>query len=368
MKTLRVILFLLALVLPLLAAEAPKRCAACQRLLAGTFFWATSPALAEKQAVCEACKNLKTQCAICQLPVPDPKHALDDKRVLCERDFATGIFEEKEALRVFEESKRDVHRMLSSYGVLPDKNLTVSLVNGKTLTQLYQSLPSVHESTLLGLTKTEMANPGRQFRHSIYLINGLGRARLAAVAAHEFTHAWMHENIPENRKLEKDTIEGFCELVAYKLMSERHDEVEKKVILANAYTRGQVNAFVQAENEMQFSRVITWLKTGVDEQLVEANPRQVLAVKSEPPPIVWPPPSAVETTVPETLLLKGISGTASRRFALINDATLAKNEEARVRVGSSNVVLRCLEIRPRSVLVQLRGGTGPFELTLTGTD
>ena len=368
MKTLRILLLLLALVLSINAAEAPKRCAACQRLLAGTFFWATSPALGERQAVCEACKNLKTQCAICQLPIPDPRHALDDKRLLCDRDFAAGIFEEKEALRVFEEAKRDVHRMLRSYGVLPDNNITVSLVNGKTLIQLYQTLPSVHESSLLGLTRTEMASPGRQFQHSIYLINGLGRARLAAVSAHEFTHAWMHENIPETRKLEKDTIEGFCELVAFKLMTERHDEVEKKVILANAYTRGQVNAFVQAENELQFNRIIQWLKTGVDEQLTEANPRQVLAVKNEPSPVVWPPPFAVSTPVPETLLLKGISGTASRRFALINDATLAKNEEARVRVGTSNVVLRCLEIRPRSVLVQLRGGTGPFELTLTGTD
>jgi hypothetical protein len=129
-----------------------------------------------------------------------------------------------------------------------------------------------------------------------------------------------------------------------------------------------VNAFVQAENEMQFSRVINWLKTGVDEQLAEANPRQVLAVKEDPAPVVWPPPTAVSTTVPQTLLLKGISGTPSRRFALINDATLAANEEARVRVGSSNVVLRCLEIRPRSVLVQLRGGERPFELVLTGNE
>jgi len=368
MKTTRILLLLLALVFSITAADAPKRCAACLRLLAGTFFWATSPGLGEKQPVCEACKNLKTSCAICQLPVPDPKHALDDKRVLCERDFAAGIFDEREALRVFEETKRDVHRLLAPYGVLPDNNITVSLVDGKRLTQLYQSLPSLHENSLLGLTKSEVATPGRQFRHSIYLINGLGRARLAATAAHEFTHAWMHENIPETRKLEKDTVEGFCELVAFKLMSERREEVEKKVILANAYTRGQVNAFVQAENELQFNRVIQWLKTGVDEQLTEANPRQVLVVKSEPPPVMWPPPNAVSTAVPETLLLKGISGTPSRRFALINDATLAKNEEARVRVGSSNVVLRCLEIRPRSVLVQLRGGHKPFELVLTGTE
>ena len=226
MKTTRMLLLLLALIFSITAAEAPQRCAACQRLLAGTYFWATSPGLGEKQPVCEACKKLKTSCAICQLPVPDPKHALDDKRVLCERDFAAGIFDEREALRVFEEAKRDVHRLLAPYGVLPDHNITVSLVDGKRLTQLYQSLPSLHDNSLLGLTKSEVATPGRQFRHSIYLINGLSRARLAATAAHEFTHAWMHENIPETRKLEKDTIEGFCELVAFKVMTARREEVE----------------------------------------------------------------------------------------------------------------------------------------------
>ena len=78
-------------------------------------------------------------------------------------------------------------------------------------------------------------------------MSGLGRGRLAAICAHEYTHTWLHENVPSDRALDRDTVEGFCELVAYKLMTQRHEEGEKKVILANAYTRGQVNAFVQAE-------------------------------------------------------------------------------------------------------------------------
>jgi len=63
-------------------------------------------------------------------------------------------------------------------------------------------------------------------------------------------------------------------------------------------------------------------------------------------------------------MLKGISGTSVRRFALINDTTLTKDEETRVRVGSSNLLVRCLEIRPQSVLIQIRGTVAPTELFL----
>jgi Protein DA1 len=189
------------------------------------------------------------------------------------------------------------------------------------------------------------------------------------VSAHEFTHAWLHENIPATRRLEKDTIEGFCELVAYKLMTERREETQKRVILDNAYTRGQVHAFVQAENAHHFQTIIQWLKTGVDESLVETNGARVLATADEPPPVfTWPPPLPRPTAVPGSLRLKGIAGSPARRFALINDTTLVKNEEARIRVGATNVTVRCLDIHPRSVVIQVQGSTRPTELFLGAAD
>jgi Zn-dependent peptidase ImmA (M78 family) len=42
---------------------------------------------------------------------------------------------------------------------------------------------------------------------------------MASVAAHEYAHAWMHENIPPTRKLDPNAVEGFCELVATKWRS-----------------------------------------------------------------------------------------------------------------------------------------------------
>jgi hypothetical protein len=40
------------------------------------------------------------------------------------------------------------------------------------------------------------------------------------------------------------------------------------------------------------------------------------------------------TAVPDTLVLRGISGTPQRRFALVNDTTLEKGEQAKVRVAA----------------------------------
>src|SRR5262249_42784286 len=163
----------------------------------------------------------------------------------------------------------------------------------------------------------------------------LGPARLAAVCAHEYTHTWLHENVPASRGLDRDTVEGFCELVAYKLMTQRHEEGERRGILANAYTRGQVKAFVQAEAEHHFHRVLSGVTTGADAVLSVTNAERVLAVQEEEPALLrWPPPAPAPTPVPDTLLLRGISTSRTRRFALINDCTLTLNEEGRVRVGN----------------------------------
>jgi hypothetical protein len=56
---------------------------------------------------------------------------------------------------------------------------------------------------------------------------------------------------------------------------------------------------------------------------------------------------------PDRLVLQGISGTGPHRCALINDKTFLPAEVAAVRVGESNVVVRCLEVRAHSALVQL---------------
>jgi hypothetical protein len=334
-------------------------------MLTGQFLWWESPTVMGKQAICEPCSKLETTCAVCRLPIRNHGRKLDDGRWLCDRDDAAGVFGTDEALRTNEATWRDLQRLLTGTGVLPRENITVQLVDATQLKKLNQAMPSEHDDrSVLGLTRTRSFSP-RQHQHQIYLLNGLGRARLAAVCAHEYTHTWLHENVPAERGLDHDTVEGFCELVAYKLMAERGEEIEKRIILANAYTRGQVNAFVQAEGEHHFHRIVKWVKTGQDEVLPRTNSTRVLALRRQEPAVLpWPPPSAAPTRVPDRLMLKGLSGNATRRFALINDCTLTQGEEGRVRVGNSSLLVRCVEVRVRSVMLRLEGASSLTELVL----
>jgi protein disulfide-isomerase len=87
--------------------------------------------------------------------------------------------------------------------------------------------------------------------------------------------------------------------------------------------------------------------------------------KSEPPPLfngaaTQPPPEYAE------LALKGISGPPNRRLALINNETLGAGETGKVRLGKTEVKVRCEEIREDSVIVTIDGATERRELFLRG--
>jgi hypothetical protein len=61
------------------------------------------------------------------------------------------------------------------------------------------------------------------------------------------------------------------------------------------------------------------------------------------------PPPSVE------LRLNGISGTADRRLAIINNQTFETNEEGEVPTNPGRARIRCMEIEADSVLVQVGG-------------
>ena len=68
--------------------------------------------------------------------------------------------------------------------------------------------------------------------------------------------------------------------------------------------------------------------------------------------------------MPDTLTLIGIVGTGDRRLALINDRSLKQGESGKVRVGATNVVVRCLEIGSESVAIEVDGSPERKELRL----
>ena len=66
----------------------------------------------------------------------------------------------------------------------------------------------------------------------------------------------------------------------------------------------------------------------------------------------------------DQVLLKGISGTGTRRFALINNHTFEVGEQAEVKTNEGKIKIRCLEIRDRSVVVSVAGELQRRELAL----
>ncbi len=67
--------------------------------------------------------------------------------------------------------------------------------------------------------------------------------------------------------------------------------------------------------------------------------------------------------VPNTIVLKGLSGTAQKRLAMINNYTMAAGEEAEIRAGGQIFRVQCVEIRERSVMLSVNG-MEPKELKL----
>ena len=77
-------------------------------------------------------------------------------------------------------------------------------------------------------------------------------------------------------------------------------------------------------------------------------------VERNPPPVF----GGAMLTAPQrytNLVLKSLSGTKNRRFALLNNQTLGVGESASVQLEDKSVRVRCLEIRERSVMVQVEG-------------
>jgi hypothetical protein len=66
----------------------------------------------------------------------------------------------------------------------------------------------------------------------------------------------------------------------------------------------------------------------------------------------------------QQLRLSGLSGPPDQRLAIINGVTISKGETVTVKVEGRTVRIRCLEIRDKSVLVQIEGLNKSRELAL----
>jgi hypothetical protein len=250
----------------------------------------------------------------------------------------------------------------------------VVLEDRKTFAQIvHKHAMERPEVTFTGHTAIIKTNGILRFK--ISLVTGLPKQLAIPTLVHEYAHTWLALN-GRPKRLSADAKEGFCELLFYKYAEEKGDSYYVQRCLHNTYTRGQIDAFIAAEKAYGLARIIQWIREGEGDHIELKNLAQII-VKPPPAAVPRPPPSVAVVDRPlfdgipvfprpkyTDLVLKGISGNASRRLAMINDVTFASNERGKVRIAESNLTLHCLEIHQNSVVVQLQGEATSRTLSL----
>ena len=343
-------------------------CAICGQPIQGTVYIATDKVTNEKKLICSDCIRLP-RCAICGLPVKEGGVQLPDGRYLCARDARTAVVKADDAERVCAQVKDDLDRLFSRFTVFP-ANVDVSVIDRIDVDSMYNPVGNDFESpNLLGCLHPETVNNAT--RYKMRLMTGLPLAELKATCAHEYSHAWVGENVPKERRarLGRDAEESFCELVAYLLMDSQSEKGQKKFILQNRYTRGQIDLFIEAEKRYGFDQVLDWMKYGVAEQLEEGHVDALRDVKMPPAKTVAVNPAIYHNTnqpapAPATIKLQGVLW-GNQPVAIINGRSFFAQELNRVKIGGTNVTLRCLEIRKKSVRIQNVDSGKEQELSLS---
>jgi hypothetical protein len=333
-------------------------CAICGQEIHGTAYFLTDKTTGEQVEVCSNCIKLP-RCFICGLPVKDGVQygvQLPDGRWLCARDARTAVLEADDIQRIFYNVHDDLDRLFSRYTSFPT-NVDVSVIDQIDVDSVMgNGNSSLENSDVLGYTEPTLLN-GQQ-RYKIGLLTGQSQAQLEEVCAHELSHAWVGENVPPERhaRIERDTEEGFCEMMGYLFVDSKGEEGEKKRVMANAYTRGQVQLFVAAEQEYGFDEVLDWMQYGVKGRLEEGHLDEIRDVKMPVSNFAAAyaarPIRVVQAeTAPATLKLQGIMW-GSEPSAIINGKSFFAGDEMKVTVGSAKVIVRCLNIEKNSVRIQ----------------
>src|ERR1043166_648616 len=191
------------------AISADDLCPICNKKYGPKIYALSKHGRDERVLVCGDCAKLDTTCYICGIPVKEKFMRLADGRLLCDEDAKQAVLTQEDANNIFEEVKADAQSLLARLGSLPDRNIHLALEAKARLDKTGNNIISAHDDRLLmGLTRTT-ASDAEHFEHTIYLLYGLTRERMMVVAAHEYGHTWLHENV--RRKLNNDTGEGFCD-------------------------------------------------------------------------------------------------------------------------------------------------------------
>ena len=131
------------------------------------------------------------------------------------------------------------------------------------------------------------------------------------------------------------------------------------------YEPGGPKPFLARLSKMTGAAVTTEPASVAAMKKAEASIKESVMMRGElGTDVVAPPakPAAANSQQFDDLVLKGISGTKQKRFAMINNQTIGAGEVGTVRVSGKVVQIRCEEIHDRSVVVSWNRGQERREL------
>jgi hypothetical protein len=338
-------------------------CDVCKQPAGTTIYMIEDKVAKTKKQVCYTCAFCRPRCFLCGLPALTNLAGavqFEDGRTLCVRDAKGAVLNDEEALRIWKDMRQQLEKQFSRFMDPPKRRTSFATIDRLHLENLFKTVGHDYECPNVYGTTTTSTNKG-EVEYEVNVLLGLPAGDFRGVCAHEYAHTWLNENLSEARAthLAQPAREGFCELVALLCVDAAQDENAKSNILANAYTRGQIDLFVQAEQTYGLNDVVDWIKYGVDDRLKQDQLLRVRAVempkRSAPPgphpgASVWAP-GPVRTY--DRLVLKAVFWDARQPTALVNEHTLAPGQEAAFRICGTNLTVQCLEIGKDNVRLRL---------------
>ncbi len=329
-------------------------CAICGQPIVGTIYQMTDNVTGQKVEVCSNCTQLPL-CFICGLPARNGTQ-LSDGRWLCTRDAQNAITDINDVRRVFGQVHDYLDNLYARFTSFPT-NVDVSVIDRVDVDSMFQMVGNSFESpNVLGVTQPITTDGVKHYK--ISLLTGQPLSQLEEVCAHELSHAWVGDNVSPERhaRIERDAEEGFCEMMGYLIMDAMGEESEKKRVLENAYTRGQVELFIAAEQQYGFDEILDWMQYGVTGRLEEGHLDEVRDIKMPASQAVAKFDSgqavgSLPPTAPSRLQLEGIMW-GSMPSAIINGRSFFSGDEQKVPVGQTSVTVHCISISKTSVEIQ----------------
>lgn len=341
MRRLALILFLL-LPLWLRATSATNYyCVVCGKGPLTNHLW-----LSKWGAICDDCYKINDKCSLCGLPVREGDGCVKtgDGRYICRFCKAHAILDADQARETFADVREELVGLFGSRFRLNNPEVTVNLfdvdywsADGPT------NRDGLHK---FGFSTSRRTGNG-EFTHEVVLLSGRPEKEMEATAAHEYTHLWINENLAPGRKIARDTIEGMCELIAYKLMESDGRQAMEKQILANPYTHGETKRLLDISNEHGMNTIFDWFMNGTTARL---DPDQSTLNSWLP----WATGPAKPRSPANSLQLDGLI-MAAPPSALINGQSFFSGEVRTVKLKDFSVQVHCLKITATNVLLQVNG-------------